>query len=157
MKIRLRLGDADRERYGCPEWMELDPNTVSMGETIAMQKGIKVEDDIVAFDEPTDWLAAIGGRVVRDADGEPVMENVLDDDGRPILGDDGKPERTEKRVADWGAWLFAAWMALRRAGHKVPLRDVDPALPQIRIDFVYDEEPTDAEGKGESVPETTSA
>jgi hypothetical protein len=30
--IRIRLGDADRERIGCPEWLEYDPAAATLAE-----------------------------------------------------------------------------------------------------------------------------
>jgi len=35
--MKIRLGDADRERLGCPEWMELDLTTMSVAEAEALE------------------------------------------------------------------------------------------------------------------------
>ena len=52
MKIRLSLGETDRKKYGCDEWIEFDPFTVTMAETIVMQRGADIDGVVVGFDEP---------------------------------------------------------------------------------------------------------
>lgn len=127
MKIRLRLGDADRERYQCPEWIELDPLAVSMRDAVAMQAGADVDGVTVAFDSPAHWRKALSGSE----------------------GHEG---------SQLAATLVMVWMALRRAGVKVSLSELDFDSDSLGWEMVpdpYDEQP-DAEGKDESAPETTS-
>jgi hypothetical protein len=59
VKIRLSLGEADRKRYDCPEWIEFDPFTVTMAETIVMQRGADIDGVVVGFDEPGMWRNAM--------------------------------------------------------------------------------------------------
>ena len=66
--MKIRLGDADRERLGCPEWMELDLSALSVGEaevldesggdwTVIAAKGAKAAKTRV-------WLALYRAGVV---------------------------------------------------------------------------------------------
>lgn len=160
MKLQLRLSDVDRKRYGCPEWMDIDLETVSFREVIAMQKGFLVEGELVAFDTAGAWRQAWVGRPVLGDDGQPVKEDLLDPQtGEPVLDEEtGQPQQVVKTVGDWGAALVGVWLALRRAGAKVALDDVadcDPERVEIRAapdDPGVDREP----GKDGSDPETTS-
>jgi hypothetical protein len=159
MKIRLRLGDADRARYDCPEWIEVDPYAIQFKETIAIQAGVVIEGVTVAFDTPQDWRAALSGRPVLGADGQPVMVPRLDDDGSPVLDEQGQPAMKAKVRADHTATLVLVWLALRRAGAKVGLADVDFDSDSLTWDVVLDPEDDpapDAEGNPESGPAMTS-
>jgi hypothetical protein len=59
VKIRIRLGDADRERYNCPEWMDFDPLTVRSNEAFAMQAGLTIEGTTIGFNSPNDWRTSL--------------------------------------------------------------------------------------------------
>lgn len=60
MKIRVSLGDADRERYGAPEELEVDPLKVSLREMVVLQKGVEIEGVVCTFDSPQAWRTALG-------------------------------------------------------------------------------------------------
>ena len=60
MKIRVSLGDADRERYGAPEELAVDPLKVSLREMLVLQKGVEIEGVVCAFDSPQEWRQALG-------------------------------------------------------------------------------------------------
>jgi hypothetical protein len=158
MKLRLRLSDVDVKRFDVDEPPVLDLDTVSFREVVAMQRGLDVEGETVAFDSAQHWRVALFGRPVLGEDGNPVMVDLLDDDGKPVLDDDGKPVRLPRRLTDWGAVLVGVWLALRRAGKTMPLADVaDCDAERARFELVDDDADLDREpGKDESVHETTS-
>ena len=60
MKIRVSLGDADRERYGAPEELVVDPLKVSLREMVVLQKGVEIEGVVCTFDSPQAWRVALG-------------------------------------------------------------------------------------------------
>lgn len=59
MKIRVSLGDADRERYGAPEELVIDPLKVSLREMVVLQKGVEIEGVVCTFDSPQEWRQAL--------------------------------------------------------------------------------------------------
>lgn len=60
MKIRVSLGDADRERYGAPEELVIDPFKISLREMVVLQKGVEIEGVVCTFDSPEEWRQALG-------------------------------------------------------------------------------------------------
>lgn len=62
MKVRVRLSDKDRERYGCPEWLEFDPYAVSIQEAIVLQSGVDIGGVVFAYDTPAGWRNAFNKR-----------------------------------------------------------------------------------------------
>lgn len=60
MKIRVSLGDADRERYGAPEELVIDPFKISLREMVVLQKGVEIEGVVCTFDSTQEWIAALG-------------------------------------------------------------------------------------------------
>lgn len=72
MKIRVSLGDADRELLGAPEQMEVDPSTISMRETIVLQKGVQIGAEASSYDSALDWIEGL-----RDAGKDPFAYLVL--------------------------------------------------------------------------------
>lgn len=127
MKIRLRLSDADRERFDCPEWMDLDPHTVSMHEAIALQAGATVEGVTIAFDLPSDWRASLT------SDATPRARLA----GMFVL-----------------VWLALRRSGTQLPLSDVDF-DADALVWDITLDAEENPAP-DAEGKDESGPETTS-
>jgi hypothetical protein len=65
-------------------------------------------------------------------------------------------KQVEVRVADWQAELVLVWLALRRAGVKVDLSNLDYEIGSM--DWRQSSDPTDVgePGKDPSTPETTS-
>jgi hypothetical protein len=145
--FRLRLADQDRERYGCDEWLELDPFAITNREAAAIQRGFTCDGMKVAFDNPATWLRALTGEVVTDDNGAPVMD--------PITGHDGEPTVVPRRRPDFGAELILVWLALRRSGINVPMSEVDydmdmrweSTVPQADEP---DEIPGESEGKDDA-------
>jgi hypothetical protein len=159
VKLKLQLSDVDRKRFDVPDWLELDLATVSFREVIAMQKGFTVESELIAFDSAQEWRIAWLGRPVLDAAGQPVMEDLLDEEtGEPVIDEETKePVRVAKRISDYGAALVAIWLALRRAGIAMPLTEVADCDPErLTWDGVPDDTDEPEPGKDESGPETTS-
>ena len=158
MKLKVLLSDVDRKRLDVPEVMDLDPATVSFREVVAMQRGFVVEGELIAYDSPDDWRAAWVGRPVIGRDGQPVMEDQLDEEtGEPVLDEAGERVRVAKRVGDWGAALIAVWLAARRTKPDVLFADVadcDPERTHLRL--VPDDSDDVGPGKDQSAAETTS-
>lgn len=126
--MQFRLNEEDRQRLGCPEWLEFDFRKLSFKEAIALQKSTdfkSVEDLFSAF-----W--------------------------KPALGKDTDPTGL---VVDYEAVFCAVWLALRRAGVKVPYEELD--FEARNIDYklsdyeLQTEEETDP--KDSSTPPTTSS
>jgi hypothetical protein len=95
--LYIRLGDEDRERLGCPEEIEFDPDKLTL-----------VEAEIID-DHGIDWLAIRSGEVVTGPD------------GKPLTTDDGEVLRRFKPRAQ-RVWV---WCALRRAGIEVDFAELD--------------------------------
>jgi hypothetical protein len=119
MEIKLRLAEADRERYGAPEELSVDPNTISFQETVVIQKGVEIEGAVCSFDSASQW-------------GNAVSTN------------------------DPFAMIVLIWIALRRAGIKVPLSEVDASLVGLDLEVIRDPADETEPGKDPSTPETTS-
>lgn len=157
MKFRLRLGEDDGKRYDCPDWIDLDLLSVSVREAIVLQNGADIDGVLIAYDSPAHWRKDMFGIPVLGADGQPVMQDVLDENNEPKLDSDGQPLRQEKRKVSMNAVYVGVWLALRRAGAKVTLADLDVDFDALEWEFVPDEDEASEEpGKAESDPETTS-
>lgn len=59
MEIKLRLGEADRERYGAPEEMTVDPSSISFQEIVTIQKGVDIGGVVCSFDSASQWGDAV--------------------------------------------------------------------------------------------------
>lgn len=62
MKIRVRLTPEDQKRYECPEWMELDPFSLTATEAFVLQAGFTREGVTMGFDSPAAWREALNGQ-----------------------------------------------------------------------------------------------
>lgn len=127
--MRIRLSDADRERLGCPEWIEYQPDRLMIDEAIEIQ-------DAIGYG-PDELLDAMQG--------VPLVRN-----GQPVLDSDG-----EQRVRrDLRAWQAVVWAALRRAGVDTPLQGLTFDLLKLRT--ALDEEPGKAGPDDQSTPPDNS-
>lgn len=116
------LGEEDRKRLGLGD----DPLPVSLG-SVRMREAIDLQVQ-------TGWTiekleAAVRGKVVRDADGQPVYE--IDDDGEYLKDEHNK--RVPKRETDITALLPLVWFAVRRAGYDVRYDDFDFEVTAVEI------------------------
>jgi hypothetical protein len=59
VKIRIHLGDADKERFGAPADLDVDPFRISMREMVVLQKGVDIEGVVCTFDSPVEWRKAL--------------------------------------------------------------------------------------------------
>jgi hypothetical protein len=130
--MRIRLTDADRERLGCPEWLECDVRSMTLTEAT--------------------WLADQGISPFRFGRGRGVP--TLDARGEPVLTDDGEP----LEFGHPDMWRDMVWLGLHRAGIDVGRAALDFQLmyAETRAD---DGEVSADEGKADSEaaePETTS-
>lgn len=92
--MKLRLSDAERERYGCDEWLDLDLKAVTLAqaEDLYDATGMTVDDALKGVSE-----------------GKPARG------GKPALGADGKPAVE----VDHRAWCALFWIAARAVGVEV--------------------------------------
>ena len=133
------LSATDRERYGCPEWIELAFDRLSAREAATLQRETGLT--------PTEIVGALQPRVeVRDG-GRWVAIDLKDGESAP---------EGARVVTDYDAWAGVIWVALRRAGCDVTFdqaSDFDVFGFTSRSDVVSDQ------GKGgvdQSTPATTS-
>jgi len=148
MLVKIRLGDKDRERFDCAEWLPVDPLSVSIREAILLQKGVEVDGGVIAFDSPAAWRLALNGHPLIGEDGEPVtVEAVVD----------GETTKRIVKVANYDAEMVLVWLALKRAGTKVALGDVDYDSDDLDWSVQVESEDAGELGKDPSTPETTSS
>lgn len=133
MRVEIRLSEQDRERFGVGEVIDVDPESVTAREAIILQRGVQDPDGLcIQYDSPDQWRRALAGR----------------------SGDTDE----QRRSSAYPAYLVLVWLALRRAGVRVPLAEVDfddraewavvdvPAVP---------DDPGKAQGYDPSTPEPT--
>lgn len=128
--MRIRLGDADRERLGCPEWLIEDELALSIVEADLLQRAGIEPDDVVAHIAGAPKLAG---------------------DGTQLTTDDGYAIRSISMLG----WRIRVWLALRRAGVRIPFDELDFSL----LDMVREVHgPAVDEGKddAETAPSPTS-
>lgn len=123
------LGEADRQRLGCPESLPFDLRSITNREAIELRR--------LGFNTPRLFRVALAPKTVPVLDGD-----------QPLLGDDGAP--VEDVVVDYQAWTALIWLALRRAGIVT-----DPATLEFDLsefNYVADPEPEQQanEGKAEA-------
>ena len=114
--MRIQLGTEDRERYGIPEWIVLDPTKLNVDEAEAFERVYAIA--------PAAWLMGLS----EDASGKPL----------PTVNADGDPVPISTLVR------CRTWMAVRRAGSRVPLEEFTFNLIECRSDVA------EAESAGES-------
>lgn len=152
MKILLWVSDADRERFGCGELLELDPFSVTAREAAALQQPFFPGSD--GFGSPNEWRKALRGTPLTDATGAPVMVDVEE----TLADGTVKTTQEQKRQPDYAANAALVWLELKRAGVDVPLADLDYDQDGARFMFQSDA-PVEAEGPGKddgAEPPTTS-
>lgn len=97
--MKLRLSDAERERYGVAELLDVDLKgiTLAQAEDLYDATGLAVDDVIKNISE-----------------GKPAVRG-----GKPVLDDEGKPAVE----VDHRAWCALFWLAVRAAGVDVEWAD----------------------------------
>lgn len=120
MIVKLKLADADRERFGCEEWIALDLFAVTAREAIEIQAATwpGPGGEEYYFDSPQAWREALAGRPVFDATGAPVMVQDWSEQ-------DGAFVPRQKKRTDVGAAVVLVWLALKRVGVTTALADLD--------------------------------
>lgn len=132
----IKLSEADRERFGAPEWItfQLDRLAAIEAATIQHETGLA----------PGDLTKAIRYRYqVRQA-GAWVDWTPLEKDPPPPAG--------ARIVTDYDAWTAVVWVALRRAGRPVPWPEV-AEFDVLGFDIRASVDEVDP-GKGEVAPST---
>jgi hypothetical protein len=128
--MRIKLSDADRAHFGCPEWLDVQLGAMRLSEAKALQaNGI----------DPFGLGTMLRGEPMLDADGSPR----LDEDGEPLyrLG-------LETRQV-------LVWIGLNRAGVRIGLDDLDFEVTAFEIG--PDEDEAADEGKAEPAEPTEPA
>lgn len=142
----IELSPEDREKYGAPE-------------RIPLKYGYWGLKSIDALETEVGWtledLTNELQRKKRDADGNVVTRDDLDDDGNPVLDDDGTPKQIEVSARSTRATLALVWLCLRSAGIRVPWDDFDIQPIGLRISWADSED--GAEGKAEEPAEEPPA
>jgi hypothetical protein len=126
MSIFFTLTDADRERIGCSERLEYDQSRVMVDEAEAIQ------DD--AGIDPSEWIQA--------------QRTWLDAVSKTFAALDSDRQRLALR-----AERAMIWIALHRAGIRVPLADVTYNRVGLRVDLP---DTADGQGKDPSTPPDAS-
>lgn len=63
MTVQIRVGVADRERLGCPEWIDIDYSVATVGDVEQLANWCK-------FD-PFDWPGVLNGQIPFEQAGDP--------------------------------------------------------------------------------------
>ena len=125
--MRIRLCDVDREKFGCDEWLDLDPLDITVAD---------IEELCGRFGfDPHDWPEPFFGALTLDQAGDPGA--------RP------KPP-------PWQQWA-AVWMALRQAGLDVSWDQAGQARPwKARVRPGPGKDDPDPDLSASSGPSTTT-
>jgi hypothetical protein len=122
--MRIALGPQDRERYGLPEWIELDPGRLNVDEAEAFERVYSIGPDA--------WLKGLRD----DGTGRPY----------PTLDARGDPVGVATLVR------CRTWMAVHRAGAQVALEDFTFNLLECRSDALSNGHHAGDAADGESGP-----
>jgi hypothetical protein len=139
----IELADVDREKYGTPERIPLEYGRWGLKSIDALETevGWTVEDLTNALQ-----------RRKRDADGNVVTRDELDDDGNPVLDENDKPKQIEVSAQSPRATLALVWLCLRSIGIRIPWDEFDIHGFGLRISYGDDDE-----GKAEESAEEPPA
>lgn len=142
----IRLHPKDAEKYGVSEEIPFDLTAIGTRQRAAVESASR---------RSLRWMFdQLAGVPELDEAGNPIPMPVLDDDGNPVMEDDGVTPKVTARLTRHGdAIAMIAWMALWGIGIKVPWDDFDPIESGLVV-RAWDDE--DDSGKDEE-PETDSA
>lgn len=142
--MRIYLSAADRERFGAPEFLPFKP-IFGLREAAAMKVATKwsVERLVEAWQE----------RPALDEAGNILMRPALDEAGEPLLDGEGQPKVEPVMERNPEAYAVIVWLALRRAGIKVPYDDDFDIDTNVRI--LDDEDEQDDLGKAPTTEATS--
>lgn len=144
----IELAESDREKYGTPE-------------RIPFQYGRWGLKSIDALENQVGWtledLTNELQRKKRDRDGNIVTREELDDDGNPVLEEDGTPKRYEVTAPSKLATAAMVWLCLRGIGVRVPWEEFDVQIIGLHIHWGDDSSEDGAEGKAEEPAEEPQA
>lgn len=118
----IRLGEEDRKRLECPEWLSWDAGQFMIDEAIALEEQSGMG--------PDDYRALVAGK--------PIFE-----DGQPVIRPDGRQARKQSPKV----LKVVVWMALRRADIHVPWADLTFNLLQYETRTDESDSDDDAEDK----------
>lgn len=129
----VRLSEVDADRFGVPQVLDCDFNTLTLGEAEAIE-----ELTGLSIDEAVQVLEAAAWHSQRDENGKPV-------DG-PL-------------VRDYRALRLPVWFGLYRAGVRVPYAELDFRLAGVAVVFTKEPAPESeqaAPGKDPSTPQSSN-
>jgi hypothetical protein len=118
--VRIRLGDEDREKLGCPEWLPFDLSRLGLVEAEEMDRHGLLIDSFGG------WVQLVQGDPLIGADGKPVT--AVTADGATV---------TRYRVRPL-VQRAIVWAALRRAGKDLPFDGFD--IDASKVEFGPDED-----------------
>lgn len=129
----LELSERDRKRYGVPERVEFEAGQIGM-------RAIKALRVQTGYDY--DRLKELAGGVPKlDEHGDAITEPELDDNGEPVLNEDGTPRRKLVLFHDEDALVAMVWVILWDAGHRIPWDTFDVYPVGLRLIIASDESP----------------
>lgn len=132
----IEISPEDREKYGAPERIPYNGGRWGLKQVDAMEQqvGWTTED-----------LGNELGRKLKNPDGSFVLVDELDDDGEPVLDEDGKPNQVPVERVRPLAIAVIVWLSLWGAGVKVAWNDFDVSQVGVSIHREDEEESGKAE------------
>lgn len=118
----IRLGEEDRKRLECPEWLSYSADRLMIDEAIALEEEAGIG--------PEEYKTLLAGK--------PVFE-----EGQPVLRPDGSQQRRYRMQT----FKVIVWLALKRADVHVPWADVTFDFEQFETRRSEEDAGDDAEDK----------
>jgi hypothetical protein len=127
--MQLRMSDEDREKFGCPEWLDVDLGRVTNRQAAVLQKAYGFRS-----------LDELGTRF----------------DAQFARAEDGTIDRAGLRY-DYDTWDALVWLGLKRAGVDADLATLEYQVVGLRLRATPDEiEAAEAAAEGKSLTPTES-
>ncbi len=123
--MRIQLSEEDRKKYDAPEWIEFEYGRWGLKLIDAMERAPIEEDG--------------SGWAVEDLHNNvfhKVVDDKLDGDGNPVLGEDGRPVQEEQVRPRTLALVVLAWLAVRSLpGNRVRWNDFEVQPVGMTLDW----------------------
>ena len=141
----IKLHPKDAAKYGCPERIEFEFEAIGVRQRAAVEKACR---------HTIRWmLDQMQGVPEFDDTGAPIPIPVVDDDGNPVMEDDGvTPKMTPKLRRDPEATAMLIYLALWGAGYRLDWDTFDVRAIGLEVNLADDEDEVN-EGKDEPAAE----
>lgn len=141
----IKLHPKDAEKYGCPEHIEFEFESIGVRQRAAVEKACR---------HTIRWmLDQMQGVPEFDEDGAPIAIPVVDDDGNPVMEGDGvTPKMTPRLTRNPEAVAMLVYLALWGAGYRLNWDDFDVRAIGLTV-HIGDDEDEASEGKDEPAAE----